>query len=586
MYDLNSRINNYIISISLKKKLMFLFLFCVLIPLIITNSVVFYNLYKVNHITKEQELRSDAEAIRYSLTDGLDYPSKIIQNIYKNNDVEFLLNREYYDPLDYYDAYMEFKKNSIYESWLGIGNETLEIYADNDTILNGGMFYKLSDFRKEAWYKKLSENDGTTLMFDYSKDSTDTYAKRKILLMRKMDMARKNRCEKVIKMTINYRNFQFSVLNEGIESDAYICMGDQLLMTNVGGTHYKETYDFVDKNIDYDYKYDLNLYGEKYTIYLKSRNPGIWMLDFKSTVIIVGLLILSIMLPLYMIRQLDFSVAKRIGVLDRAFDGVGEEKLIKISGIRGNDEISSLMSNYNIMVDRMNTLIQTTYVDKLKRQEVDIARQKAELLALQSQINPHFLFNALESIRMHSLLKNELETAEMVEHLAVMQRVNVDWHSDLVTVEEEIKFVNAYLELQKYRFGERLSYSLDISPACYDVVLPKLSIVTFVENACVHGIESKTEPGWIFVRVYPRNEKIIIEVEDTGSGMDDEMKDNLLFKMNNASLDLLKMGKSVGMTNACLRLKMMTDNKAEFDIETEYGVGTNILITIPQKKEV
>ena len=120
------------------------------------------------------------------------------------------------------------------------------------------------------------------------------------------------------------------------------------------------------------------------------------------------------------------------------------------------------------------TLIQTTYVDKLKQQEMDIARQNAELLALQSQINPHFLFNALESIRMHSLLKNEMETAEMVEHLAVMQRVNVDWHSDLVSVREEIKFVEAYLKLQKYRFGERLSYSLDISPACYDVVLPKL----------------------------------------------------------------------------------------------------------------
>ena len=80
------------------------------------------------------------------------------------------------------------------------------------------------------------------------------------------------------------------------------------------------------------------------------------------------------------------------------------------------------MTNYNVMADRMNDLIQTVYVDKLKGQEMDIARQNAELLALHSQINPHFLFNALESIRMHSLLKDEKETAEMVEHLAMMQR--------------------------------------------------------------------------------------------------------------------------------------------------------------------
>jgi two-component system sensor histidine kinase YesM len=174
----------------------------------------------------------------------------------------------------------------------------------------------------------------------------------------------------------------------------------------------------------------------------------------------------------------------------------------------------------------------------------------------------------------------------MVEHLAMMERANVNWQSDIVTVNEEMKFIESYLTLQKYRFGDRLNYDFDVDASLGDFRIPKLSLVTFVENACVHGIESKTEPGWIFVRVYPRNEKIIIEVEDTGSGMDDEMKDNLLFKMNNASLDLLKTGKGVGMTNACLRLKMMTDNKAEFDIETEYGVGTNILITIPQKKEV
>jgi two-component system sensor histidine kinase YesM len=181
------------------------------------------------------------------------------------------------------------------------------------------------------------------------------------------------------------------------------------------------------------------------------------------------------------------------------------------------------MKNYNKMSDRMNQLIQTAYVDKLKQQEMDIARQNAELLALHSQINPHFLFNALESIRMHSLLKNEKETSEMVEHLAVMQRVNVDWHSDSVSVEEELKFIQAYLELQKYRFGERLNYNLDVSPDCYKAMLPKLSIVTFVENACVHGIESKTEPGWIFVRIYKTDTEMVFEIEDTGIGMDEEV---------------------------------------------------------------
>jgi two-component system sensor histidine kinase YesM len=146
-----------------------------------------------------------------------------------------------------------------------------------------------------------------------------------------------------------------------------------------------------------------------------------------------------------------------------------------------------------------------------------------------------------------------------------------------------MKFIEAYLKLQKYRFGDRLSYYLDVDESCKDVSLPKLSLVTFVENACVHGIESKTEPGWIFVRIYPDNDKVVIEVEDTGCGIDEEVRDILLFKMRNANIDLLKTGRGIGMTNACLRLKMLTDDKVTFDLESEVGVGTTVIITMPRE---
>ena len=144
------------------------------------------------------------------------------------------------------------------------------------------------------------------------------------------------------------------------------------------------------------------------------------------------------------------------------FETVGGEHLVPISYVRGKDEIGSLMSNYNRMVARTNELIQIVYKNKIKEQEMLVERQNAELLALHSQINPHFLFNALESIRMHSLLKNEYETADMVEKLALMQRQYVEWGNDSVEIRREMEFVRAYLGLQKYRFGERLSYSLEV----------------------------------------------------------------------------------------------------------------------------
>ncbi|MCQ2482962.1 MAG: histidine kinase [Clostridia bacterium] len=242
------------------------------------------------------------------------------------------------------------------------------------------------------------------------------------------------------------------------------------------------------------------------------------------------------------------------------------------------------MENYNRIVSINNHLIQTVYKDRLREQESDIARKNAELLALQSQINPHFLFNALESIRMHSVLKGEDETAAMVEKLAVMERQNVEWEHDSVTIKKEMEFVRAYLALQNYRFGERLSFDIDIDGDCENILIPKLTLTTFVENACVHGIESKSSQGWIFVRVYKNADSLCIEIEDTGDGMDENEVEALSESINSIDIETIKTKKRVGILNACLRIKMMFDNAVKFVLESEKGIGFSVVIYISLEK--
>ena len=244
-----------------------------------------------------------------------------------------------------------------------------------------------------------------------------------------------------------------------------------------------------------------------------------------------------------------------------------------------------MIRNYNRMVERTNGLIETVYKNKIHEQEMLVGRKNAELLALHSQINPHFLFNVLESIRMHSILKKENETADMVAKLAVMQRQYVEWGNDSVSIFQEIEFVKAYLALQKYRFGERLNYDIEVDRECENFKIPKLTIVTFVENACVHGIESKSSPGWIFVRIGRQGEGLEIEIEDTGSGMAEAKLTELQNNMCNADIEMLKGGGRVGIINACVRLKMVTENRVEFRVEGEEGVGTTVTIRIPCLQE-
>ena len=304
---------------------------------------------------------------------------------------------------------------------------------------------------------------------------------------------------------------------------------------------------------------------------------------WNNSPIIVLLFLVNVLLPLCLVHIFNHSFTKRITELSEVFKSVEGEQLIPMEQENGKDEIGSMIRNYNRMVERTNGLIQTVYKNKLKEQEMLVGRKNAELLALHSQINPHFLFNALESIRMHSILKRENETADMVEKLATMQRQYVEWGSDSVTIEQEIEFVKAYLALQKYRFGDRLNYKLDIMSECERYRIPKLTIVTFVENACIHGIEGKSTPGWIFVRISRKEQMLCIEIEDTGNGMEEEKMEDLRNHMQNASIDMLKGSGSVGITNACLRLKMVTENQVEFELDGEEGIGTVVLIKVPME---
>ena len=352
-------------------------------------------------------------------------------------------------------------------------------------------------------------------------------------------------------------------------------------MSNGAHSNQGQDFDLFTDKKKIGYVQDMELYGAKLTIYVlhpEAQLLGTVMNHFPG---ILFLILINIFLPLLLMRELNRSFIVRITNLSRTIENVEGEPLKEIKQTPGKDEISNLMCSYNKMVRRINALIEIVYKNRIHEQDILVAKQNAELLALHSQINPHFLFNALESIRMHSLLKQENETATMVEKLALMQRQYVDLRTDTVDISDEMDFVGAYLELQKYRFGDRLSYELQVDENCYKLRIPKLTIVTFVENACVHGIESKSAPGWIFVRISSDDDQLHLEVEDTGMGMPQVQMNELLADMQNASIEMIRSKSRIGVINACLRLKMISDNKVIFGTDGEEGVGMTFSICIP-----
>ncbi|MDE6363353.1 MAG: histidine kinase [Lachnospiraceae bacterium] len=572
--------------IKLSRKLTILYVFCVLLPLVVTDSIVLYIVLNNENAKQQHAMENEASAIQYSLTNSIDYAAATAKQIYMNEYIERYLNRNYADALAYVEAYQDFVKTTLFKGGAGMDNTIITMYADNPTIVNGGEFSRLSAIENTGWYQTFIDSGQDTMLYFYydNEKNPAIEAKRKILFLRKLNFFNGTRYNKFLKIELDYSNMVRGLVKLGYEFPVYICQGDRVLLANDGHSSINQNFDMFTLKNKVGVSKEMTLYGSEMQIYVLRPETNV-MRDLWSNMPLIALMILTnAILPWWLMKKLNLSLTARIEQLSQVFDNVGDEELSRIDEISGSDEISRLMENYNRMAVRTNDLIQTVYKDRIKEQEMDIARQNAELLALHSQINPHFLFNALESIRMHCILRNEPEIAEMVEKLAIMERQNVDWATDTVEIRKEMEFVEAYLGLQKYRFGDRLSYELDVDADCLDIMIPKLTVVTFVENACIHGIESKTAQGWIFVRIYKEKTetatKLYIEVEDTGSGMEEEERQRLLEMMQSASIDRLKEKGRVGIVNACLRLKMVTDNQVKFALDSETGIGTIVQIQL------
>ena len=587
MKHLMKRIDKAMDDYSIKKKFLILYILGVIFPIILTDSVVIYTVLHSAEASRLHEMEKAANGFQYSFYNTVDSVADLSKEIYMNKYINGFLDRKYKSSLDYVTSYQQFSKSTLLKSGFGSNKLIITMYADNDTIVNGGEFLNISKAVNTEWYKYLHGTDAKQAMFftyDNSKGPADGY-KRKLYFLQKLDLYNSGK-EKILVIDIDYSTLaqQFEHLNYAMP--VYMCSGDRIIFSNGMHNSVAKDYEIFTDRSRVGFSQNIDLYGQQFTIYVLKSGVSLQNLMLNVLPLLILLVIINAVFPFIVMSGINHSFVKRLSDLDGVVNRTDfdeDELLAEIPDVHGRDEIGSLMRNYNRMAQRINALVQIVFRNRIKEQEMTVARQNAELLALHSQINPHFLFNALESIRMHSIIKKENETADMVEKLAVMQRQYVDWGQDIIDIGTEMDFVRAYLDLQKYRFGDRLSYELDVDEECSTGKIPKLTIVTFVENACVHGIESKTAPGWIFVRIYRRDGMLHIETEDTGSGMSEEDMKELQFNMNNADMSMLKENGRVGIINACLRLRMMSENEVRFIVDGEEGMGLTVHIVIPER---
>lgn len=574
-------IENKLDDFQVKQKLRLLYICCVLIPLILTDSIVLTILFRGEQAERFHTMENTAAAVEYNLSLTVEEIVASKNKVFINRRINEFLNEEYTDQLDFVTARYELLENAFFDISFQSGNSRTVFYADNETIVNGGYFFRLSTAKEQEWYWHFVETGrNETLYFYYSWDPRSAIAtQRRISYIKRLDYFQDS-VSSLIKYDINYNSLARVINNLNFNMPVYICVGDLIVFSNVGNSKYTEEYERLTGKEDIGLEKQVTLYGQPIRIMVLDTNDTILDRIGAHLPLIIFLIAMNSLLPWLLMQIINRSFTSRLGELSHAFDAFTGNSLTAIEAVRGKDEIGSLMHNYNGMVGKFREMIKTIYQDRLEKQEMDLARKNAELLALHSQINPHFLFNVLESIRMRSILRGERETALMIEKLALLERQNVNWSSDCVMIREEMSFIEAYLDLQKYRFDDRLHFEIHLDQDCETFYLPKLTLVTFVENACVHGVENKAVPCWVYVRVYRKEDWLYLEVEDTGDGMPEDLIAGIMEKIQDSSMAALMDGTHVGIINACLRLKMITEGNVTFELESEKGVGTFITIRI------
>lgn len=250
----------------------------------------------------------------------------------------------------------------------------------------------------------------------------------------------------------------------------------------------------------------------------------------------------------------------------------------------------------NILYDAFNTMIINLkgYIDslkenakleaKLREDEMKILKYEnalklSQLKVLQSQINPHFLFNTLNCINQTAVCEKAFKTEELITSVASMLRYSLSMMDRNATLAEEINIVNQYIFIQKARYDERLTFNLDIDCNIENIEVPGMTLQPFVENAFIHGIEPIEEGGSINIKVYEDSGQCNVIIEDNGCGIDKET----LSKVKNGGGDKEHIGHTTGLgiKSVVDRLEILYGEKGMFSISSEEGKGTKIFLRIP-----
>ena len=299
---------------------------------------------------------------------------------------------------------------------------------------------------------------------------------------------------------------------------------------------------------------------------------GVWLFLFLSFILIV---------LTYLIAR---SITRPIYQLTEAANQLSQGHFDTEVHVDSNDEMAFLAKTFNRMRLNINNLISEIQLKaqlEKELQESKLLLQESQLRSLQSQINPHFLFNTLNTISKKAYLEGSIETSDLLVDVAGLLRYNLKQLDRSVTLYDEVTVLRHYIDIQKARLTDRLQFTESIDFDLLDLDMPALTLQPIIENAVIHAIEPRESGGKIMFRVSDLEDQVLIEIEDDGPGMTEEKKIELI-----EGLLIPKEGHStgIGFTNVIKRLRIFYGSNDLVKIDSQINRGTKVSLILPKQK--
>ncbi|WP_271750375.1 histidine kinase [Cohnella sp. JJ-181] len=579
----------------IRNKLILSFVAVVLVPTLIVGVYLTVELRTMALRGAAEQIETNMDRVKKRTLDLLNVSYDISYRLSNDTRLGQLANNSYdttYSVVNAYRDYPDFKEYvNLYREIMSV-----RLYVDNPTLIDNWEIIPTDEQTKKTdWYRWAKQSDGL-IRWSYIQDSRD--GARYLSLIRRIDFY-KHSTNGVLVINAN------SAMLNGILSqesfDTMLVADRDIVAANDSG--------LVGKTLE-----ELSLEPDiadrrsgAFMTRLGDRRVRIQIVDLYPDNELINLRILSVfsvddivrepnriirsaltaigvglVVALVLILALSKLIGDRLLRLSKHISRVATGKLDLKLAIDGKDEIGQLSRQFNAMLGSIRALMGEVTESNRQKRELETKQNEIKLRMLASQINPHFLFNTLESIRMKAVVRKEADIARTVKLLGKMMRKNLEAGSGVIPVSAEFDMIGCYLDIQKFRYEDRLQYKLDIDPGAMSASIPSLIIQPIVENAVIHGMENKEGAVTVEVALKMRDEGLCVEIRDDGAGMSAGRLAEVVCRLNDPEDG--DGSDHIGLRNVNARLRLSFGEGYGLSIESAPEQGTCVRFVIPGEK--